>query len=111
MSEILENPDQLATILATKKLVLVDFYADWCEPCKWLDDILDEVEEGCSVSLSVLKIDVESFPELATNYDIKSVPVLLLFKDNHLVWRINGFLFASDLVAKIETISRGTPDL
>ena len=110
MSSTLTSSEEFSALLGAEKLVLVDFFADWCEPCKWLDDILDDVEEGCSVPLSVLKIDVETYPELALENEIKSVPVLLLFKDNILVWRINGFLSSSDLVAKIETISRGTPE-
>ena len=104
----LASAPQFQELLKSEKLVMVDFYADWCEPCKWLDVILEEVNRGLPEALTIIKIDSELYQDLAAEYNIMSVPVLLIFQDNVLVWRMNGFLTAPELVAKLTAISRGT---
>lgn len=84
-----------------KELVLVDFYATWCEPCKWLDDILEKIQNEISGFTKIIKVNIDSNPNLATHFEIKSVPVLILFKNGNIVWRINGFLNAPDLAEKL----------
>ena len=104
----LKSAEHFKDLLRSEKMVLVDFYADWCEPCKWLDNILNEVDESFSEPLYILKIDSEKYAELVQEYEIKSVPVLLFFKNNALIWRMNGFLNTGDLIDKLTVISRGT---
>ena len=82
--------------------VLVDFYADWCEPCKWVEPVLDEVNQATKGKLSIKKINIENHPQLAEDHQIRSVPTLVLFKNNKEVWRMNGFMLAPDLVKKLE---------
>ena len=106
----LNSNQQFNELLKTENLVLVDFYAGWCEPCKWLDIILKEVDTGFSGPLLILKIDSEKYQELVQEYDIRSVPVLLIFKNNTLIWRMNGFLDTNEMIGKLAAISRGTPD-
>ncbi len=106
----LKSDQQFKDLLQSEKLVLVDFYADWCEPCKWLDIILNEVDTGFSGPLCILKIDSEKYADLVKEYEIRSVPVLLFFMNNALIWRMNGFLDTGDLIEKLTVISRGTPD-
>jgi thioredoxin 1 len=88
--------------------VLVDFFATWCEPCKWLESILVSIESDLPAATSIVKIDSELFPELATEYEIRSVPVLLLFVDGKLVWRMNGFKTGPELLEVMRSFSRGT---
>ena len=78
--------------------MLADFYADWCEPCKILDDILEEVKEDLGEEIFIQKIDVDDSKKLSELYQIKSVPVLILFKEGKQVWRMNGFLTSNDLI-------------
>lgn len=81
--------------------VLVDFFADWCEPCKWLEPIMDEVKEHVANRAGTLKIDIDQYPELKIKYHIQSVPVLIIFKNGEPQWRMNGFTNAKDLGARL----------
>ena len=84
--------------------MLVDFWADWCEPCKMLDVILVELKQLLP-ELSILKIDIDQSEELKKNYSMMSVPVLMLFNKGALLWRMNGFLMAPDLEKKIKELT------
>ncbi|MDF5732708.1 MAG: thioredoxin, partial [Rhizonema sp. PD38] len=60
--------------------VLVDFYADWCGPCKMMTPILEQVNAQLQGRLRIVKIDTEKYPELASHYQIEALPTLVLFK-------------------------------
>ncbi len=79
-------------------LVLADFYADWCEPCKALDDVLEKLKEKAGSEIYILKIDVDANKELTEKFGVLSVPVLILFLNKSEVWRMNGFLLADELL-------------
>lgn len=83
-------------------LVLFDIWADWCEPCKILDPILDDVKRRMGSDFSIQKINFDHNQKLAEQYHIKSVPTLMLFKDGKLLWRMAGF----DTADKLERIIR-----
>ena len=78
-------------LISAGKPALVSFGAEWCEPCKWLEPILAEVEQSLDGKISVHKIDVDEHPELKKLYHIRSVPTLLLFKKGDVKWRYQGF--------------------
>ena len=84
--------------------VLIDFYATWCEPCKWLEPILDDVDRIMEGKISIRKIDIDLHSELREEYTIMGVPVLILFKNGKPLWRYNGFMYAPDLVKKINSL-------
>ena len=86
----------------TNELVLVDFYADWCEPCKWLDVILEEIDQHVEFPISILKIDTDKSVELVHEYNLRSVPVIMIFKNGILKWRMNGFLTTPELLSKLK---------
>lgn len=82
--------------------VLVDFYADWCGPCKMLSPILQQVKVELGDDLKIVKIDVDKNQSLAAKYQVRGVPTMILFKQGNQVWRESGVLQAQDLVAIIK---------
>lgn len=81
--------------------VFIDFYAGWCEPCRMLDVILEEIEPQLEGKVIVYKIDLDSNPELQQEFSIMSVPTLMIFKKGKLLWRMPGFMMGDELVTKI----------
>jgi len=96
------NQHEFNESLRNGGLVLFDFWADWCEPCKILDPILDEVQRRMGKDFSIVKINSDHSPELTEQYNIRSVPTLMLFRDGKLLWRMAGF----DTADKLEKIFR-----
>ena len=70
--------------------VLVDFWAEWCGPCKMIAPILDEIAGEYSESLSIAKVNVDEAGELAQRYQVMSIPTLLVFKDGEVAKRMVG---------------------
>lgn len=84
------------------KPVLVDFFATWCEPCKYLDEILAELEPRLGTDAAIFKLDIDEQGELARHYHIMSVPTLMIFKDGELQWRMAGFKLMHELEAEVK---------
>jgi thioredoxin 1 len=83
--------------------VLVDFYADWCGPCKMLAPILEQVKEELGESVKIIKIDVDKNQPLAAKYQVRGVPTMLLFKKGKQVWRESGVLQKNDIINNINS--------
>ena len=88
-------------LLADEKLVIVDFWATWCGPCRMLSPLLDEVEEEMADRIEVVKVNVDDADEIAMRYRIMSIPTLIFFKDGQMVDRTVGAMPKSMLVDKI----------
>jgi thioredoxin len=95
-------------VIASNRLILADFYTTWCEPCKLLDEILDRIESKLPAEMQIVKLDSEKLPGLATRYEIRSAPVLVVFKNEKIVWRMNGFKMDDELLEMINDVSRET---
>ena len=85
--------------------VLIDFYADWCGPCKTLGPILKEVKEGLGDKVKILKVDVDKNKALASKFQVRGVPTMILFKDGIQVWRQSGVMSTIDIQNKISSVS------
>ncbi len=90
------------TIINTKTLVLVDFFADWCFPCKTLSPILKQVKKELGDAVKIIKINVDKNESLSVKYQVKGVPTMLLFKNGELLWRQSGVLQKKDIISIIK---------
>ncbi|MCB0435218.1 MAG: thioredoxin, partial [Mangrovimonas sp.] len=92
---------KFSEIINKESIVLVDFFAEWCGPCKMMAPILKQVKDQLQDQVTILKIDVDKNPEIAGKLQIRGVPTLMLFKSGKTLWRQSGVVQASDLVTVI----------
>lgn len=101
MSVIVGNENNIHDLI-NDELVLVDFYATWCGPCKMLAPILEDISNERS-RVKIVKVDIDENEKLARTYGIMSVPTLILFKNGQQVNQRTGFIPKDDLMNWIES--------
>ncbi len=85
-------------LINSEKPVLVDFFAEWCGPCKTMAPILKDVKTQLQDNATIIKIDVDKNPEVASIYQIRSVPTLIMFKQGKPVWKQSGVVPTQELI-------------
>lgn len=99
MSKIINGKEEFDA-LVSKGTVIVDFYADWCGPCRMQGPTLEELEKE-NANLSVLKVNVDDNPDLADAFGVQSIPMLLIFKDAKIVKKFIGLTPKAKLQAEL----------
>jgi len=93
--------ESLQNVLNDNKPVLVDFFAEWCGPCKAQAPVLKEVKSDIGDNVRIIKIDVDKSPAIAQQFQISGVPTLILFRNGRPVWRQSGMVSRKQLVEVI----------
>jgi len=89
--------DKFGAVINSDKPVLVDFFATWCGPCKMMTPILHDVKAAMGDRVTILKIDVDKNPEVASQFQVQGVPTLIVFKKGVVQWRQSGVVQAKEL--------------
>ena len=93
-------------VISGDQLVLVDFFATWCQPCKVMHPILEQVKEVLGDRIRIIKGDVDKYGVTANQYGIQSVPTLMLFRHGEVLWRTRGVVQRAELLATIDPFLR-----
>lgn len=91
-------------VLSNKGYVLVDFWAEWCRPCKQLSPIIDDIASDMEKDLKVYKVNIDQNPEMPAKYNVRGIPTLILFKEGKLVGTKVGSLPKSSIIEWIESV-------
>ncbi|MFN0127779.1 MAG: thioredoxin [Verrucomicrobiales bacterium] len=93
-----------AEVTSSDKPVLVDFWAEWCGPCKMLSPVLDELAEELGDKVKIAKVNVDDNRDLAIQYGVKSIPMLLFFKNGEIKEKVVGLMPKESLAQKLNAL-------
>lgn len=97
----IEKMNNFNQIIKSEKPVLVDFFATWCGPCQMLGPILKQVKDSLGDRVSIIKIDVDKNQLIASQYQVRGVPTMILFQNGKQLWRQSGVVSKEDLIKTI----------
>ena len=89
-------------VISEDRLVLVDFFATWCQPCKMMHPVLEQLKDTLGDKVRIIKVDVDKYGQTAAQYGVQAVPTLMLFRNGQTLWRQSGMMSRADLLAVID---------
>ena len=92
-------------IIKGEKPTLVDFYADWCAPCKAMNPILKSVKSKMGDQIKILKINIDKNQAVANKFNVRGIPTFILFQSNEIKWRKSGLLEGNTLLEVLKKIT------
>jgi thioredoxin 1 len=92
-------------LIESERPVLIDFFATWCQPCKVQSSVLNTVKEQVGDKARIVKIDIDQFPSIASQYNVRGVPTLAVFKNGEMLWKESGVHDVNSLVGIINQYS------
>ncbi|NGP88793.1 thioredoxin [Fodinibius halophilus] len=97
MADKTEQSSSFSELISGETPVLVDFYADWCGPCKAMNPILKKLKKMMGDRINIIKVDAEKNADAAIKYNVRGVPALILFKNGQILWQQSGVVQAKQL--------------
>ena len=97
----LDSSNFVSTLSSSSTPIVVDFWAPWCGPCKAIAPILNELAEELGDAVKICKVNIDNNSEVASKYEIRAIPTILIFKDSQIVDTIVGLIEKEDLKAKL----------
>ena len=91
-------------LINSDKPVVIDFYADWCGPCRMMPPILQEVKKKYGDAVKIVKVDVDKNPRASMTYKVRSIPTLIIFRNGEVAWRHTGVASAAQIGAALDEI-------
>ena len=89
-------------IIMSEKPVFVDFFATWCQPCKMMHPVLEQVKVALGDRIRIIKVDVDKHQQIAAAYQIQSVPTLMLFQNGEMLYRQSGAMSRNEVLALLD---------
>jgi thioredoxin 1 len=90
------------THIKGNKPVVVDFSAEWCNPCKLMEPVLHQLKDKVGDRVTILKMDIDKYPDSVRLYNIRAVPTLIIFKDGEILWRKSGLAPAHEIMQHLD---------
>ena len=90
-------------LIKSDKPVLVDFYADWCGPCKAMEPVIKEVAKVVTEKVRVVKVNIDKQTQTARDYEIMGVPTFMIFKKGEVIWRHSGMIDKNNLLSVLNS--------
>ncbi len=93
---------KFSELINSETPVLIDFFADWCQPCHMLAPILKDVKDELGEKIQIIKVNTEVNPNVAAKYQIRGIPTMILFKNGQQLWRQSGVLPKENILQAIQ---------
>jgi thioredoxin 1 len=100
----LNNENFNSEVKESNKVVLVDFYADWCGPCKMMSPVIDNIAEELDDSFKICKLNVDEAQDIAFEYEVMSIPTLIIFKNGTVVNKLIGLQSKGEVLSALKNV-------